>query len=248
MEERIIVALDLPQPDEAVGMAAGLRGRARRVKVGLTLFGAEGPRVVHRLRALDMRVFLDLKLHDIPHQVAGACRELTKLGVEMFTIHASGGAGMMRAAVEATQEAALDEGIEKPAILAVTVLTSLDAQELAGTGVVAKPRQQVVRLARLAVECGVDGVVCSPREATDVREALGPDALIVTPGVRPSWAATGDQIRVATPAEALAAGASHLVIGRPITGDPDPAAAFDRIATEIEASAAETGGGRKGHT
>ncbi len=234
MRDRIIVALDLPDADEAVVMAAGLRGRAAWMKVGLTLYGAEGPRIVTRLKALDFAVFLDLKLHDIPYQVAGACRELTKLGAEMLTVHAAGGAEMMRAAVEATKDAAFDEGIERPAVLAVTVLTSLDSAALLRTGVEKPPLEQVLTLTGLAHECGVDGVVCSPRETVAVRGIVGPDALVVTPGVRPAWVVSDDQERVATPADALAAGASYLVVGRPITASKDPAAAFERIVSEIE--------------
>jgi orotidine-5'-phosphate decarboxylase len=232
MRERIIVALDLPDVDEAVVMAAGLRGRVPRVKVGLTLFGAAGPDVVRRLRELDFGVFLDLKLHDIPHQVAGATRELTRLGVEMLTVHAAGGRDMMRAAVDAARHAAELEDVDRPLILAVTVLTSLDDTALRETGVGRPPSEQVLSLAELAREAGVDGVVCSPREAADLRLLLGPDALVVTPGVRPSWAASGDQARVATPADALAEGASHLVIGRPITASPDPGEALERIIEE----------------
>jgi orotidine-5'-phosphate decarboxylase len=232
MRERIIVALDLPDVDEAVVMAAGLRGRVPRVKVGLTLFGASGPDVVRRLRDLDFRVFLDLKLHDIPHQVAGATRELTRLGVEMLTVHAAGGRDMMRAAVEAAEHAAEVDDAGRPIILAVTVLTSLDDGTLRETGIARSSSEQVLSLAELAREAGVDGVVCSPREAADLRLLLGPDALVVTPGVRPVWSASGDQARVATPAYALAEGASHLVIGRPITGAADPAEALERIVEE----------------
>jgi orotidine-5'-phosphate decarboxylase len=232
MRERIIVALDLPDVDEAVVMAAGLRGRVPRVKVGLTLFGASGPDVVRRLGDLDFGVFLDLKLHDIPHQVAGAARELTKLGVEMFTVHAGGGRAMMRAAVEASSHAAEREGVDRPLVLAVTVLTSLDEEALREVGVGRGPTEQVLSLAELAREAGVDGIVCSPQEASDVRLLLGQDALVVTPGVRPSWAAVSDQARIATPADAIAEGASHIVIGRPITDAPDPADAVERIVEE----------------
>jgi orotidine-5'-phosphate decarboxylase len=232
MRERIIVALDLPDVDEAVVMAAGLRGRVGRVKVGLTLFGASGPDVVRRLSDLDFGVFLDLKLHDIPHQVAGATRELTRLGVEMFTVHAGGGRAMMRAAVEAAAHAAEREGVDRPLVLAVTVLTSLDGEALREVGVGRGPTEQVLSLAELAREAGVDGIVCSPQEASDVRLLLGQDALVVTPGVRPSWAAASDQARVATPAAAIAEGASHIVIGRPITDAPDPVEALERIVEE----------------
>jgi orotidine-5'-phosphate decarboxylase len=234
MSERIIVALDLPTADEAGVLAAALRGRARRVKVGLTLFSSEGPRIVERLTDLGLGVFVDLKLHDIPHQVDGAVRALAALGVEMLTVHAAGGLAMMRAAVAAADEAAREDEVTRPSVLAVTVLTSLDVDDMRMIGVEAEPREQVLALTRLAAEAGVDGIVCSPREAPEVREILGPDALVVTPGVRPAWSEVGDQSRVATPAAALAGGASHLVIGRPITEAVDPADAFDAIAAEME--------------
>jgi len=176
--------------------------------------------------------FVDLKLHDIPHQVEGAAREIAKLGCAMFTVHAAGGRAMMEAAVRGARAGAKEAGVKKPAVLAVTVLTSMDDEDLLDIGVNASADVQVARLARLARESGVDGVVCSPQEASAMREALGPDALIVTPGVRPTWAAAGDQARIATPAAALEAGASHLVIGRPITQADDPAQAFDRIVKE----------------
>jgi orotidine-5'-phosphate decarboxylase len=215
-------------------LAAALRGRARRVKVGLTLFSSEGPRIVERLTDLGLGVFVDLKLHDIPHQVDGAVRALAALGVEMLTVHAAGGLAMMRAAVAAADEAAREDEVTRPSVLAVTVLTSLDVDDMRMIGVEAEPREQVLALTRLAAEAGVDGIVCSPREAPEVREILGPDALVVTPGVRPAWSEVGDQSRVATPAAALAGGASHLVIGRPITAAVDPADAFDAIAAEME--------------
>ena len=230
IRDRLIVALDLPDADEAVVLAADLRGYVRRVKVGLMLFTAGGPRVVRRLQAFGFGIFLDLKLYDIPHQIVGACREIAELGVDMFTVHASGGMEMMRAAVEAAAEGAKEAGTPRPAVLAVTVLTSLDDDDLHMAGIERRSREQVLTLARVAREAGADGVVCSPEEASDVREALGADTLIVTPGVRPTWSAKDDQVRIATPAEALAAGASHLVIGRPITGAKDPVAAVERIA------------------
>lgn len=234
MRDKVIVALDLGDPEQAVVMAASLRNRAQRVKVGLTLYGSEGPRIVRRLAALDFAVFLDLKLHDIPHQVAGACRELTKLGVEMFTVHACGGHDMLRRATEAVWETASEEGIVAPKVLAVTVLTSMSAEDLLSVGVSREPAAQVAALTRVAKECGVDGVVCSPGEAREARSILGPDALVVTPGVRLAGDDRGDQTRVATPSAALEAGATYLVVGRPITGARDPVAAFERIVASIE--------------
>jgi len=231
-DDRVIVALDCG-PDEAFALATTLRGKVRWIKIGMTLFYANGPRIVGQLKELGFDVFLDLKLNDIPHQVSGAAAEIAKLGVGMFTVHASGGEAMMRAAVEASRRAADEVGVPAPAVLAVTVLTSTDDAGLAEVGVHSTSVDQVALLARLAGKAGVDGIVCSPQEATIVRELLGDDALIVTPGVRPGWSLRGDQARIATPAEALKAGATHLVIGRPITDAPDPAQAVARITTEI---------------
>jgi len=228
----IIVALDC-SADEAIALATSLRGRVRWLKVGMTLYYAQGPEIVERLRELGFDVFVDLKLHDIPHQVGGAAASIARLGVGMLTVHASGGVPMMRAAVESSRRAAEETGHEAPAVLAVTVLTSCSDEGLAEVGVGRTSAEQVALLARLALEAGVDGVVCSPQEATLVRSILGQDALVVTPGVRPAWSEQGDQARIATPAEALAAGATHLVIGRPITDAPDPAQAATRITSEL---------------
>jgi orotidine-5'-phosphate decarboxylase len=230
----IIVALDLPaQP--ALAVAAQLRERIPWVKVGMTLFYAEGPAIVLRLREMGFGVFVDLKLHDIPHQVAGAARQIARLGAGMMTVHASGGAAMMAAAAEAARAAAAAQcSSAPPAILAVTVLTSTSDAALHEVGVERDSEGQVALLASLALASGVDGVVCSPLEAAPMRALLGPDALIVTPGVRPAGSRADDQARVSTPAEALAAGASHLVIGRPITTSPDPGAAVDHILADLE--------------
>jgi orotidine-5'-phosphate decarboxylase len=229
----VIVALDMAR-DEALSLADDLRGRVSWLKVGMTLFYAEGPDIVERLRERGFSLFVDLKLHDIPHQVSGAAAQIGRLGAGMFTVHASGGEAMMRAAVESSRRAAEEVGLPAPKVLAVTVLTSTDDEGLSQIGVERSAVEQVKLLAALAKEAGVDGVVCSPNEAALVREILGEEALVVTPGVRPEWAALGDQSRVATPAAALAAGASHLVIGRPITEAPDPAEAAARILSEIE--------------
>lgn len=227
MRDKIIVALDYDDPDEALELARRLEGRVGWMKVGLTLYAAGGKTVVEALKGAGFRVFVDLKLHDIPHQVRGAVRALAAQGADMLTVHASGGEAMLRAAVEAADEAG--RGGHRPAIVAVTVLTSLDAAALAATGVARPPAEQAGLLAALAGDAGCDGVVCSPQEAARMREMLGASALIVTPGVRPAWAAADDQARIATPEAALAAGASHLVIGRPITAAPDPVAALERI-------------------
>lgn len=232
-DSQIIVALDM-QRTEALALAARLQGRVRWVKVGMTLFYAEGPSIVSALQSLGFDVFLDLKLHDIPHQVAGAAAEIARLGVGMFTVHASGGAAMMAAAVESSRRAATESGHVTPSVLAVTVLTSTDDEGLSRIGIDATAADQVARLAMLARDAGTDGLVCSPAEATRVRGIAGDDALIVTPGVRPAGTAAGDQARFATPRAALEAGATHLVIGRPITAAADPIVALDEILAEIE--------------
>jgi orotidine-5'-phosphate decarboxylase len=229
----IIVALDLPR-GEALDLADALRGRVSWLKVGMTLFYSEGPEIVERLREKGFSVFVDLKLHDIPHQVSGAAAAVARLGAGMLTVHALGGSEMMRAAVESSRRAAEEAGLPAPAVLAVTVLTSTGDQGLAETGINRTAAEQVRLLAELARHSGVDGIVCSPQEAAQMRGVLGEEALIVTPGVRPEWAEAGDQARIATPAAALAAGASHLVIGRPITAAPVPAEAAARILSEIE--------------
>lgn len=229
MRDSIIVALDLPDGAAALETARALRGHVRWVKVGMTLYYAEGPQIVRELRALGFKVFVDLKLHDIPHQVRGACRTLVRVGADMFTVHASGGRAMLEAAAQETAAVASKFKVAKPAVVAVTVLTSLDDAALAEVGVERTAAGQVSALGALARDAGCDGVVCSPAEAADMRALFGPDGLVVTPGVRPEWAEAGDQARVATPAEALAAGASHLVIGRPITGATTPADAVTRI-------------------
>jgi orotidine-5'-phosphate decarboxylase len=175
------------------------------------------------------RLFLDLKFHDIPNTVAGAVRAACHLRPALLNVHASGGATMMQAAAEAAREAAEDMEVERPLVLGVTVLTSLDDEDLAAVGQRGPAREQVIRLARLAQASGLDGVVCSPREIVALRKACGPGFVLLVPGIRPAWAAKGDQKRTMTPAEALAAGADYLVIGRPITAAEDPTAAARRI-------------------
>ena len=231
--EKVIVALDLPDAESALELARTLRGHVGWVKVGMTLYYAEGPAIVREMRSLGFKVFVDLKLHDIPHQVEGAARTLTRAGADMFTVHAAGGSAMMEAAVSAAAAAAERFRVSRPSVIAVTVLTSLDDAALESVGVSRPAAEQVSALAALARDAGVDGVVCSPQEAAAMRELLGPGALVVTPGVRPSGADAGDQARTATPAEAIEAGASHLVIGRPVTGAADPAAAARDIVKEL---------------
>jgi orotidine-5'-phosphate decarboxylase len=234
VRERIIVALDLPDAATAMETARRLAGHASWVKVGMTLFFAEGPAIVQQLRSLGFRVFVDLKLHDIPHQVSGACAALVRAGADMVTVHASGGRAMLEAAVRVTAAAAEEAGVARPLVVAVTVLTSLDDDALAEVGVRRSMTEQVRGLARIALEVGCDGVVCSPQEAAAMRDLCGERGVVVTPGVRPASASgvADDQVRVATPAGALAAGASHLVVGRPITGAADPVSAFEAIAAE----------------
>ena len=225
----IIVALDYANAADALATARALAGSGCAVKVGKELFTAEGPAIVGKLTALDLPVFLDLKFHDIPNTVAGACRAAAGLGAWMINVHASGGREMLVAAREAVEACPT-----RPLLIAVTVLTSLDRARLAEVGLDVEPAAQVERLARLTREAGLDGVVCSPQEITLVK-ALGAGFLAVTPGVRPPGSAQDDQQRVATPAAAVAAGADWLVIGRPITRAAAPAAAVAQIAESLAA-------------
>lgn len=228
--DRLIVALDLPSREEALELAAALQGVCRWVKVGMELYYAAGSATVELLRARGFEVFLDLKLHDIPNTVASAVRTISSAGASLLTVHAGGGPAMLRAAAEAASTP------NSPRLLAVTVLTSMDAEQLRAVGVDASPDHQVTRLARLAKANGINGLVCSPQEAREVRTQLGPEALVVTPGVRPAGANAGDQKRIATPADALRNGASMLVVGRPITKAADPAAAAQAILREMDAA------------
>jgi orotidine-5'-phosphate decarboxylase len=235
--DKLIVALDLPSGSAATQMAERLQGHVGLFKVGSELFTAEGPVTVRYLITTGHRVFLDLKFNDIPNTVRAAAREASELGVSMFNVHASGGRKMMEAALEGACGVPLAGSDARPKVLAVTILTSLDAQDLAEFGVAGTPMEAVVRLARLAQGAGLDGVVASAREITAIRQACGPNFLIVTPGIRPASAATNDQARIATPASAIAAGADYLVVGRPITGAPNPVAAADAIVAEMETAA-----------
>ncbi|HEY3580428.1 MAG TPA: orotidine-5'-phosphate decarboxylase [Pyrinomonadaceae bacterium] len=233
--EKLIVALDVDTPAQALSLAQQLRDVAGMFKIGSTLFTLAGPQVVKDIIDSGAKVFLDLKFHDIPHQVAGAARSAAQLGVSLFTVHASGGAEMMRRAVEAVAEVAEREGTPRAKVLAVSVLTSIDADTLAQIGVNSSPEESVLRLVRLAEQSGVDGVVASPQEAARIRATVTDrELLIVTPGIRPTENDIGDQRRVSTPAAALAAGADYLVVGRPITAAADPVAAARRIAAEMQ--------------
>jgi len=231
--DSLIVALDL-DGRRSLELARSIAHEVRWVKVGMTLYYQEGPHIIEHLRGMGFDVFLDLKLHDIPHQVQGAAHVAAALGVGMLTVHAAGGEAMIAAAVEGATQGAADAGIEVPAVLAVTVLTSMDEAVLGSIGVEGPVLTQVDRLARLARRGGASGVVCSPREAAQMRTTLGEDAYIVTPGVRPAGADVGDQSRVATPEVAIRSGASHIVIGRPISAAPDAPAAVREILTQIE--------------
>jgi orotidine-5'-phosphate decarboxylase len=226
---QLCVALDAPDLATAEAWAGAVAPHTGLLKVGLELFSAEGGAAVRRI-AQHGPVFLDLKLHDIPNTVAGAVRSLAPLQPAWLTIHASGGAAMIAAAREAAEKAG---GAGRMRILAVTVLTSLDAAALAETGVAGGTVQQVLRLARLAVAAGADGLVCSPREVAPLRDALGDGPALVVPGVRPAGSAADDQARTATPEEMAAAGADFVVVGRPITKAPDPAAAAAAIARAL---------------
>jgi orotidine-5'-phosphate decarboxylase len=229
---RILVALDVPTVDKALSLADALRGTVGGFKIGSQLFTAAGPDIVRRLVDRGDRIFLDLKFHDIPNTVAGAIQSSADLGVWMVNVHASGGRPMMEAARKAAYERRV-AGRERPIVIAVTVLTSLDAATLASVGIAASPLEQVVRMAELAQASGLDGVVASPQETAAIRQACGPDFVIVTPGIRGGSAASGkdDQQRTMSPAEAVAAGSSYLVIGRPITGAADPVEAAKAIAS-----------------
>lgn len=232
---RIIIALDVQTKEEGLALVGRLKD-ARTFKVGLELFTAEGPALFRKLKALRKDIFLDLKLHDIPNTVAGAVRSAFKHGVRMMTIHASGGREMMAKAAEAAKAAAEAGQGPRPLLLGVTVLTSLKGDDLEEVGMGSDVASQVLRLAGLAKAAGLDGVVCSPQEIEVLRREYGRDLIIVTPGIRPVWAAAQDQKRIMTPAEAVDKGADYLVIGRPITGAPSPNDAFLKIVEELDQS------------
>jgi orotidine-5'-phosphate decarboxylase len=225
----IIVALDYPDGAQAEAMAAQLDPKLCRVKVGKELFTRAGPSVVTALVRRGFDVFLDLKYHDIPHTVAMAVQAAAELGVWMVNVHASGGPAMMNAA----RASLAPLGKQAPLLIAVTVLTSMDAEQLVAIGIDATPAQQVARLALLAQQCGMDGVVCSAEEASLLRRQSGREFALVTPGIRPEGAARNDQTRIATPVGALAAGSDYLVIGRPITRSADPLQTLRDIIAEI---------------
>ena len=231
-DPRIIVALDYSDAKDALALVSRLDPRLCRVKVGKELFTAAGPALIEKLRKPGFGVFLDLKYHDIPNTVAGACRAAAELGVWMINVHALGGRAMMSAAREA-----LPTGSMRPKLVAVTLLTSMGAEDMADVGLGGMPQEAVLKLARLAQACGLDGVVCSAQESAAVRRQCGKDFCLVTPGIRPAEAGQDDQNRVATPRQAVADGSDYLVvarvIGRPTTRAPDPLAALRAINVEI---------------
>ena len=229
--DRILVPLDTDDVAWAAKLAAQLKGYVGGVKLGKQFFTANGPFGVNKISCVGHPIFMDLKFHDIPNTVASAVRSLHRLQPFMLNVHASGGRAMMKAAVAANKEAKKT----RPLLLGVTMLTSLSECDLKEIGVSSDSGQQVVRLAQLAQDCGMDGVVCSPLEITLLRKACGDEFKLVVPGVRPSWASSNDQKRVATPAEAITRGADYLVIGRPITTADDPVNAAARIGEELAA-------------
>jgi orotidine-5'-phosphate decarboxylase len=244
-QDRILVAIDTPDVSRATQLSRDLAGTVGGIKLGLEFFNANGPDGIEKVvRAgpeetprgeapVQQRLFLDLKFHDIPNTVAGAVRSVMNLGPAILNVHAGGGPAMMKAAREAADFHADSLGIVRPMLIAVTVLTSLDDDDLAAVGQQAPVADQVVRLAQLTKDCGLDGVVCSAREISAIRQACGPDFKLIVPGIRPAGAESADQKRTMTPKQALGAGADFLVIGRPITGAPDPAEAARAIAAEM---------------
>jgi orotidine-5'-phosphate decarboxylase len=233
-EERLIVALDVNSREAALKLIGTLRPRVRRYKVGLELFTACGPALVREIPAGGGQVFLDLKLHDIPNTAARAAVEAARIGVGMFTIHLSGGLMMARRVADEVEAYSQIYRIPRPQILGVTVLTSLAAEDLEQVGVTRPVEEQVAALAALAKQAGLDGVVASPREVRAVREAIGPDMVIVTPGVRPQGSDADDQARTMTPAQAMQAGADYIVVGRPIIAAQDPLEAAESILMQME--------------
>ncbi len=230
---KIIVALDVSSKDEALSLVRQLKD-TQIFKVGLQLFTAEGPELVQNLHDLGKKVFLDLKLHDIPNTVAGTVRMGVRMGIHMMTLHASGGKEMMAAAACAAKEEAERIGQEAPLLLAVTVLTSLKDEQLKDIGIPADMNSQVLNLAGLAHQSGIEGIVCSPKEIEAIKRTYKKDLVLVAPGIRPKWAAAQDQKRILTPAQALQKGADYLVIGRPINKASSPHEAFLRILDELK--------------
>ncbi len=236
MQEKIIIALDVPNREQAFELVKQLNGLVGAYKIGMQLYNSEGPDIVRDIQLLGGKVFVDLKFHDIPNTVAQTSRVMARRQAYMYTMHAGGGSKMLQAAQEALVDEAAKLGVPQPLSLGVTVLTSISQEDFEEEMGVQRPIvEHVVHLAKIAKAAGLSGVVCSPKEIGPIRQACGEDFLIVTPGVRPLWAAADDQKRVMTPGEAIGAGASYLVIGRPITKAQDPAAAAMKIAQEMAA-------------
>jgi orotidine-5'-phosphate decarboxylase len=233
--EKIIIALDVPSKSLALDLVKKLK-YVQTFKIGLELFISEGPSILQEIHNLGKKIFLDLKLHDIPNTVAGAIRSGFNHRVSMMTLHASGGLSMMERAAEEAMQLSINTGDQKPLLLAVTVLTSLKQDELKQIGLKGKTNDQVLNLARLAKKAGMDGLVCSPQETKMIKKEFSPDFLIVNPGIRPLWASKDDQKRITTPREAVQNGADFLVIGRPVTRAPDPEEAFFKICQELNRS------------
>jgi orotidine-5'-phosphate decarboxylase len=231
-ENPIFVALDTVDVAQAAAWAEAVRPCVGGVKLGLEFFNSNGPDGVRRIVDMGLPVFLDLKFHDIPNTVSAAVRAVAGLGAAIINVHASGGSAMLKAAAEAAAE----HGADRPLVIAVTVLTSLDDDDLAGVGQKGPAASQAERLARLTQSCGLDGVVCSPAEIAALRAACGDGFRLIVPGIRPAWASAGDQKRIMAPRQARDLGADILVIGRPITGSDDPAGAAARIAVELESA------------
>lgn len=233
-KEKLIAALDVDTAEAALDLVRKISSQVGMFKVGMQLFYSAGPDVVRRIKGEGVKVFLDLKLHDIPNTVGQAARALAGLGADIINVHAAGGTAMMRAAAEAVQERAAALGLPVPLVISVTVLTSIDQstfqQDLGYTGAI---QERVRAWASLTKQAGLDGVVASPKEIAVIREACGEDFKIITPGIRPAWSVSGDQKRIMTPGQAISAGASYLVVGRPITGDADPATAAQKILSEM---------------
>ena len=233
LANKIIVALDVDKEEEALTLVRHLSPPINFFKIGLRLYVSCGPRIITGLKKMGVKVFLDLKLHDIPHTVAATADVITRMGVDMFNIHLSGGRDMIESTVMAVEEAAREEGKEKPYILGVTLLSSINEKILREeVGIESNLVQYIINMAGMGAECGVNGVVASPREAAPLRKEFGEDFIITAAGVRPLWASLGDQLRVLTPRQALDAGASYLVIGRPIIEQPTPREAVEKILAE----------------
>ncbi|MEH2304968.1 orotidine-5'-phosphate decarboxylase [Nostoc sp.] len=232
-EEKIIVALDVPDEQAAIALIDQLP-QVGFWKVGLELFTSTGPKILEVLKSKEKRIFLDLKFDDIPNTVAGACRSAARYGVDLLTIHATAGRDALKAAIEAAHEGAAQAGVQPPKLIAITLLTSISARQLAfDLKIPLELPEYALEMALLAQECGLDGVVCSPQEVAQLRETCGARFLLVCPGVRPTWADHADQKRSLTPAQAMKAGADYLVIGRPITTATEPELAWKRISEEL---------------